>query len=185
MLHSSSKFCANSAASSGAPSAVTTTFSWSVHESVVQFIDPVQTDSASRTTYLWCIRSGMPGIPQVGNGIASSSSGFVRGGGGKMSRSGMVRVVSDPHAHAALGRLTQRAGHHVARLARQPHVVEREVERLARLAEERGDAARHLHRVAAGMERERLDHCCQRKPAGAMRGSSGLVRSPSGSSGWL
>ncbi len=30
----------------------------------------------------------MPGIPQVGNGIASSSSGFVRGGGGKKTRSG-------------------------------------------------------------------------------------------------
>ena len=87
-LHSSSKFCAYSAASSGTPSATTITFSWSVHESVVQFIEPVQTDSASRTTYLWCIRSGMPGIPQVGNGIASSSSGFVLGGGGKKSRSG-------------------------------------------------------------------------------------------------
>ena len=67
---------------------MSTTFSWSVHESVVQFIEPVQTRAPSRTTYLWCIRSGMPGIPQVGNGIASSSSGFVLGGGGKKIRSG-------------------------------------------------------------------------------------------------
>ena len=55
---------------------------------MVQFIEPVHPDSPSRTTYLWCIRSGMPGMPQVGNGIASSSSGFVLGGGGKVSRSG-------------------------------------------------------------------------------------------------
>ena len=88
MVHSSSKFCANSAARAGASSATSTTFSWSVHESVVQFIEPVHTDSPSRTTYLWCIRSGMPGMPQVGNGIASSSSGFVLGGGGKVRRSG-------------------------------------------------------------------------------------------------
>ena len=37
----------------------------------------------------------------------------------------------------------------------------------------------------ARMKRERLDHCCQRKPAGAMRGSSGLVGSPSGSCGFV
>ena len=67
---------------------MSTTFSWSVHESVVQFIEPVQTRLPSRTTYLWCIRSGTPGIPQVGNGIASSSSGCVCGGGGKKIRSG-------------------------------------------------------------------------------------------------
>ena len=77
---------AYSAATPG-ESTCTITFSWSVHESVVQFVEPVQTDSASRTTYLWCIRSGMPGIPQVGNGNASISSGSVRGGGGKMRSS--------------------------------------------------------------------------------------------------
>ncbi len=81
-LHSSSKLRAYSAAASG-DSRTTITFSWSVHESVVQLAEPVQTASPSRTTYLWCIRSGMPGIPQVGNGSASISSGFVRGGGGK------------------------------------------------------------------------------------------------------
>jgi hypothetical protein len=74
-------------AASGSDRATTTTFSWSVHESVVQFVDPVQTAWPSRTTYLWCIRSGMPGMPQVGKGSASISSGFVRGGGGKMRSS--------------------------------------------------------------------------------------------------
>ena len=58
------------------------TFSCRVHESWDQFIDPVQTASRSRTTYLWCIRSGTPAIGRVGIGSASSSSGAVCGGGG-------------------------------------------------------------------------------------------------------
>jgi hypothetical protein len=98
---------------------------------------------------------------------------------------GMVGVVGDPHAHAAVGGGAQGVCHHVARLVRQPDVVERHVERLARLTEERRDPLRHVHGVAARMNREELDHCCQRKPAGAMRGSSGLVGSPSGSCGSL
>ena len=57
------------------------TFSSRVHESAVQFVDPVQ-EAASRTTYLWCIRSGTPGIAAVGKGIASTASGSVIGGGG-------------------------------------------------------------------------------------------------------
>src|SRR3977135_603188 len=40
------------------------TFSSRVHESFVQLVDPVQTHgsalAASRTMYLWCIRSGTP-----------------------------------------------------------------------------------------------------------------------------
>ena len=58
-------------------------FSWRVQESVVQLVEPDQTAAPSRTTYLWCIRSGMPGMPQVGKGSASISSGAVCGGGGK------------------------------------------------------------------------------------------------------
>jgi hypothetical protein len=69
-LHSSSKLRAYSAATAGA-CVSTITFSWSVQESVVQLVEPVQTDSPSRTTYLWCIRSGMPGMPRVGNGSDS------------------------------------------------------------------------------------------------------------------
>src|SRR5256714_15527682 len=58
------------------------TFSSRVHESPVQFVEPVQTEAASRTTYLWCMRSGTPGIAAVGKGCASSASGSVIGGGG-------------------------------------------------------------------------------------------------------
>ena len=47
-------------AASVGESTTTTTFSWRVNESFVQFIEPVQTLAPSRTTYLWCIRSGMP-----------------------------------------------------------------------------------------------------------------------------
>jgi hypothetical protein len=97
----------------------------------------------------------------------------------------MVGVVGDAHLHAAVGGVAQRGRHDVAGLPRQAHVVERQVERALCLAEERADPARHLERLAAGMERGRLDHSSQRKPAGAMRGSSGLVGSPSGSSGLL
>ena len=69
------------AASSG-ESTVTTTFSSRVHESPVQFVDPVHTEAPSRTTYLWCMRSGTPGIATVGNGSDAMKSGSVRGGGG-------------------------------------------------------------------------------------------------------
>jgi hypothetical protein len=78
---------AANAPATAAERAMTTKFSCNVHESVVQFVEPVHTASPSRTTYLWCIRSGTPGTPQVGNGSASTSSGSVRGGGGKMRSS--------------------------------------------------------------------------------------------------
>ncbi len=58
------------------------TFSSRVHESPVQFVDPVQTVAWSRTMYLWCIRSGMPGIPAVGKGSASTAAGSCCGGAG-------------------------------------------------------------------------------------------------------
>ena len=41
---------------------VTMTFSCRDHESSVQFVDPAQTASPSRTTNLWCMRSGTPAI---------------------------------------------------------------------------------------------------------------------------
>ena len=58
------------------------TFSCRDHESSVQFVDPVHTASPSRTTNLWCMRSGMPAIPRVATGSASIASGVVSGGGG-------------------------------------------------------------------------------------------------------
>ena len=68
-------------------STTTMTFSSRVHESSVQFVDPLQTASRSRTTYLWCIRSGQPGTAAVSNGSDSIRSGSVFGGGGTGGRS--------------------------------------------------------------------------------------------------
>ena len=67
---------------SSAESTVTTTFSWRDQESSVQFMEPVQTDSPSRTTNLWCIRSGTPAIALAGtpSDVISATSGS--GGGG-------------------------------------------------------------------------------------------------------
>ena len=61
---------------------IATTFSWRDHESSVQFSEPVHTDSPSRITYLWCIRSGMPAIafPRTGSVAIRTASGS--GGGG-------------------------------------------------------------------------------------------------------
>ena len=44
---------------------LTITFSSRVQLSVVQFVEPVQTEEPSRTTYLWCIRSGTPGTDRL------------------------------------------------------------------------------------------------------------------------
>ena len=58
------------------------TFSSRDHESSVQFVEPVQTEERSRTTYLWCIRSGMPAIGFAGRPRRAMSSGVSFGGGG-------------------------------------------------------------------------------------------------------
>ena len=60
----------------------TITFSWRVHESSDQFVEPVQTASPSRTTYLWCIRSGTPAIGSASTGSASISAWSGDAGGG-------------------------------------------------------------------------------------------------------
>ena len=85
VVHSCSKSVSNRCATSR-DSTVTTTFSCRVHESSVQFIDPLQTDVPSRITYLWCIRSGQPGTPTVANGSCSIRLGSVCGGGGTGTR---------------------------------------------------------------------------------------------------
>ncbi len=73
LRHSCSKFWAYRPAT--APESTTAmTFSSRDHESSVQFVEPVQTEAPSRTTYLWCIRSGQPGTPRFSNGSASISS---------------------------------------------------------------------------------------------------------------
>ena len=81
VCHSCSKSAVNADATAG-ESTIAIRFSSRVHESSVQFADPLQTAVRSRTTYLWCMRSGMPGIAAVGTAIVSTVSGLVRGGGG-------------------------------------------------------------------------------------------------------
>jgi hypothetical protein len=70
------------AVASSVDPATSTTFSSRVNASSVQFSDPVHTDEPSRITYLWCMRSGTPGISFTGTPADASSSVFVRGGGG-------------------------------------------------------------------------------------------------------
>src|SRR5947209_14427911 len=60
----------------------TITFSSRVHESSVQFTDPVHTDSPSRTTNFWCMRLGMPGMARAGTPSESMNDSSVLGGGG-------------------------------------------------------------------------------------------------------
>ncbi len=81
VFHSSSKFSVKAAATAW-DSTVAITFSCSDHASLVQLVDPVHTERPSRTTYLWCIRSGIPGMPSVGSSSDSIRSGSVSGGGG-------------------------------------------------------------------------------------------------------
>ncbi len=77
--------CLNSSAYAYAisfESTVTMTFSCRDQESSVQFVEPVHTDVPSRTTNLWCMRSGIPATPRVVIGRASIASGVASGGGG-------------------------------------------------------------------------------------------------------
>ena len=77
---SSAKFAAYAPAS-GPDSTATSTFSCRVQESTVQFADPVSTAARSRTAYLWCIRSGIPGTGRASIGSSARISGRVAGGG--------------------------------------------------------------------------------------------------------
>jgi hypothetical protein len=81
VTQSSSKFAAYAAATSGERT-TTTTFSWRANESSVQFIEPVQVASPSRTTYLWCMRSGTPATALFGTPKEAMSSASASGGGG-------------------------------------------------------------------------------------------------------
>ena len=59
----------------------------------------------------------------------------------------MVDVVREPDAHAPRVGVDERRLDDVARLAGEPDVVERELERLAGAAEERGDLAGDVDRA--------------------------------------
>ena len=78
---SCSKACTKRAASSR-DDATTITFSCLVQESSVQFVEPVQTVSPSRTTNLWCMRSGTPAIARAGTPSDPMRAASGSGGGG-------------------------------------------------------------------------------------------------------
>ena len=78
---SSSKFLVKLPASFS-DSTIAITFSCRDHESSVQFVEPVQTVSPSRTAYLWCMRSGIPAIGRWGTPSEEMSSTSGSGGGG-------------------------------------------------------------------------------------------------------
>ena len=81
----SAQSCSKSSMKAWASSGESTTaitFSSRDQESSVQFVDPVHTALWSRTTNLWCIRSGTPAIAFVGTDSRSTSSGTSLGGAG-------------------------------------------------------------------------------------------------------
>src|SRR3954452_20071895 len=76
-------------------------FSSRVQESVVQLVEPHQSAAPSRTRYLWCMRSGSPGIAFSGTPSSARMSGRVLGGGGHGDLEKSVCVERDPHRDAA------------------------------------------------------------------------------------
>ena len=82
-------------------STTTITFSCRVHASSVQFVEPVQTDSPSRITYLWCIRSGTPAIGNASTGSAVDQRLVGRRRRRDRDRPRVVDVVGEPDVNAA------------------------------------------------------------------------------------
>ena len=87
---------------------VSITFSSRFQESLVQLVEPVSTERPSRTTYLWCMRSGTPGTGLTLTPAARSRSTnpqSISGGGGtgivcawswlNMSRTTTPRFTAD------------------------------------------------------------------------------------------
>ena len=134
------------------------TFSSRVHESCVQFVEPVQTACPSRTTYLWCIRSGTPGIAAVGNGSDSTSSGFVlrRRRDHRLLR--VVDVVRETDRDAARNRGRECALDDLREVVGEMEVVDRDLERLLGGRDEARERVRRaFRRLRAVGERLELD----------------------------
>ena len=111
--------------------------------------------SPSRTTYLWCIRSGIARDALSGTPSASSSSGLGARRRREPARAAVVRVVGDAHRHATAAAAPQRARHQVAR-ARRAGARRRAPGRASARAAEPGRRARSaivLGRLAAVGER--------------------------------
>ena len=88
---------------------MTITFSWRAQESSVQFVEPVQTDSTSRITYLWCIRSGTPATGLRGQPQRRDQLRVGLGRRRHGDRVGVIDVVHDPDGDSAPGGLLQGA----------------------------------------------------------------------------
>ena len=142
----------------------TTTFSCRVHESSVQFIEPVQTSRAVADAVLV--------VHQVGDRRrwrASRREGLDRlrprlGRRRHRDRSRVGDVVDEPDADATLVRGEQRGEDERAGVALEAHVVEREIEARPRVVEERRDLAGHARRgLAAVGERRQLERQAVRR----------------------
>src|SRR6266852_3555477 len=163
--HSSVKFCSKTAATSG-DAMVKTTFSSRFHESLVQFVDPVSTAASgvptSRTTYLWCMRSGTPGI-------------------------GFVLVQPEAHVHAALDGGLKRPQHDRARPCVEPQVVDRDIEGRGGAVEKRvhplGDRISRLATVGQIVEVKRRSYRCDGGYRASALGSPVSLRGSSTSTG--
>ena len=117
-------------------------FSCRDQESSVQFVEPVQTSSSSRTTNLWCMRSGIPGTRQRLDGKRLDRDGRRLGRRRNGDRPRVRDVVEQPDRDATLLRREERREHEPARVRLEADVVQREVERALRLGEERRGQAR-------------------------------------------
>ena len=134
-------------------------FSQRVHESSVQFVEPVQTDSPSRTANLWCMRSGTPGnrLRRHLEAVDERRLAARR----REERWGLlaVDVEGKPHGDAPLLGLDHGAGDDLGGRLEEVEVVEGEVEAPAGRVEEPREAVRDLGRgLAAVGERVRLEH---------------------------
>ena len=142
---------------------IATTFSCRDHESSVQFSDPVQTDSPSRITYLWCIRSGMPAIAFPSTGSVAISVGVGLGRRRHRDRVRVVDVVGESRLHAARGGPPERVADDLLRGLAEVEVVLREVER-ALVAPSRNAATAAAISAAAGRRPSESGSRCVQAP---------------------
>ena len=133
-------------------------FSIRVIESSVQFSEPVQTASRSRTMYLWCMRVRWPRIARSawGGKPSSCTRSCVSLGAGSVPRSStlagglrlvVARVVGEPDLDAGGGPLPQRFPQDAGGFRREAAVVDGEIEPLPRPLDERRHPTGHGRRV--------------------------------------
>ncbi len=123
--------CSKSAVKSAASfvdSAITITFSWRVHESSVQFADPVHTASPSRTDVLVVHQIGDARDRPVRHAQRRDQLDVRLRRRRHGNRVPMADVVDHPHRDPARCRGLDRPAHELCGLGRQVEVVLREIE---------------------------------------------------------